>query len=64
MKLRIFVIEYFTNEYADEGGLLECLLAYDYGGLGGLCPSGHQDWVDDTSDEFLKNYNQTVQDQI
>ena len=62
--LETFVYDYFVNEYADEGGLLECLLAYDYAGLGGLCPSGHQDWVDDTSDEFLKNYNQIIQDQL
>jgi hypothetical protein len=64
--LEEFVIEYFTNDYYDEGALLESLLAYDYGGLGGLCPSATSGdpYIDDTDEEFIKNYNNTIQDYL
>ena len=64
--LEEFVVEYFTNDYYDEGGLLESLLAYDYGGLGGLCPSGGSGdpYIDDTDERFLENYNDILQNQL
>lgn len=64
--LESFVMEdYFPNEYADQGSLLECLLSFNYRSLDGLCPDDTDTrWVDDTSDEFLKNYNVTIQEHL
>ena len=64
--LENFVVEYFINGYGDQGALLESILSYDYRGLGGLCPSSTSGdpYVDDTSDTFLKNYNETLQNQL
>tara|TARA_R110002051_G_scaffold320072_1_gene404890 strand:- start:1454 stop:2620 length:1167 start_codon:yes stop_codon:yes gene_type:complete len=62
--LEEFVSEYFANEYYDEGGLLECILAYDYGGLGGLCPNVGEPYIDDTDERFIENYNDILQNQL
>jgi hypothetical protein len=63
--LETFVMDdYFSNEYTDQGGLLECLISYEFAGLGGLCPDSNGDWVDDTSDEFIESYNVALQEQL
>ena len=63
--LETFVMDdYFSNDYLDQGGLLECLISYEFAGLGGLCPDSNGDFVDDTSGEFIESYNVALQEQL
>tara|TARA_R110000851_G_scaffold21591_3_gene64726 strand:+ start:154 stop:1269 length:1116 start_codon:yes stop_codon:yes gene_type:complete len=58
------MVDFFPDNYTDPGSVLESLNDFKYMGLGELHVRDHQDYVDDTEEEFISLFNRHLIEEL